>query len=307
MHGTEHKNISGMGFAALGFSLYSIGDVFIKFAAEAEYSPFQIGLFINFFFFPLLLVFAQQGGGLRATLQSKKKHMHIFRSFFGLVSFCAMTNGFAELGMAKSYTLIFAAPFIATILSIFFLGEKIRIYRWSAIAVGFLGVLTVLRPGFIPLEPAALWILLGACCFAISTIIIRKIGEHEPILAFSFYGTITHSIIFIAVIAFTGHAFVPSGEHAWYFAATAAFHVFAAFAVSTAFSRAETSTVAPFHYIQLLWGVLFGYFIFGQGIDLWTALGGLIIVGSGIYMIHREHVRRRQLTHGVVASGAAVE
>lgn len=301
------KNVRAMGLAAFGFSLYSIGDVFLKLASDAHYNPIQIGFWVNLFWVPLLLTFAHKVGGLKNTLRSKKIHMHLARAGLGMVSFYFMTTGFSVLGMATSYTLIFVAPFIATILSIFFLGEKIRIYRWCAIAVGFSGVLVVLRPGMIPLEPAALGILFGAVCYAASTIIIRKIGEDEPLLAFSLFGVIANLTVFGIIMAFKGMSFVPGAGHVWYFAATAIFHVFANFMVSRAFSSGETSTVAPFHYIQLLWGILFGLTIFHNVIDLWTAAGGLIIVASGIYMIHREHVRSREMTHGVVAAGTALE
>lgn len=301
------KNVRAMGLAAFGFSLYSIGDVFLKLSSDAHYNPIQIGFWVNICWIPLLLAFAHKVGGLKNTLKSKKIHMHLARAGLGMVSFYFMTQGFSVLGMATSYTLIFVAPFIATILSIFFLGEKIRIYRWCAIAVGFSGVLVVLRPGMIPLEPAALGILFGAVCYAASTIIIRKIGEDEPLLAFSLFGVIANLTVFGIIMAFKGMSFIPATEHLWYFIAPACFHVFANFMVSRAFSSGETSTVAPFHYVQLLWGILFGLTIFHNVIDVWTAAGGLIIVASGIYMIHREHVRSREMTHGVVAAGTALE
>lgn len=301
------KNVRAMGLAAFGFSLYSIGDIFLKMAGDYGYNPIQIGFWVNLCWVPLLAVLGHKVGGFKNTLQSKKIPMHMARALLGMVSFYFTTQGFAVLGMATSYTLIFIAPFVATILSIFFLGEKIRVYRWIAIACGFTGVLVVLRPGMVPLEPAALGILFGACCYASSTIIIRKIGEHEPLLAFSLYSVLSYIVLFSGIIWYKGYSFVPAPEHMWFFMATAFFHVFANFSVSKAFASGETSTVAPFHYIQLLWGVLFGYFVFGAGIDVWTATGGLIIVGSGIYMIHREHVRRHEMTHGVVAAGTALE
>lgn len=296
-----------MALAVFGFSLYSIGDVFLKLSADHGYNPIQIGFWVNLCWVPLLMLTAHKVGGLMNTIKSKKIHMHLARAGLGMVSFYFMTSGFATLGMATSYTLIFVAPFIATILSIFFLGEKIRIYRWAAIAVGFTGVLVVLRPGMIPLEPAAIGILAGAVCYAASTIIIRKIGEDEPLLAFSLFGVIANLAVFGIAMVLKGMSFVPATEHLWFFAATACFHVFANFAVSKAFASGETSTVAPFHYVQLLWGIVFGLLIFNQGIDVWTAAGGFIIVASGIYMIHREHVRSREMTHGVVAAGTALE
>lgn len=301
-----NKNVRAMALAALGFSFYSIGDVFVKKAA-AIYQPEQVGLWANIFWLPLILSLSSRVGGLLPTLRSKKIHLHLLRALLGMVSFYFMTTGFNVLGMATSYTLIFIAPFIATLLAVAFLGEKIRIYRCMAIAAGFTGVLIVLRPGLIPLEFASLGILFGALCYATSTIIIRKIGEAEPLLAFSLYNVLFFIVVFGAYITWTGEAFLPAMSDLWLFPLIALFHVFGNFSVSTAFKSGETSTVAPFHYVQLVWGILFGYTLFGQGIDVWTALGGAIIVCSGIYMIHREHVRHRELTHGVVASGTALE
>lgn len=299
MNNAFQKNMRGMGLAAAGFSFYSIGDVFIKYAG-AHYAPEQVALFINIFFLPLLLLFSSKVGGLKATLKTRHLKFHIMRSALGMVTFFSVMNGFQTLGMATSYTLLFAAPFILTVLSIFFLKQKIGIYRWASIAAGFVGVMVVLRPGVVPLEPSALMILLGAFCYSCSTIIIRKIGEDEPLMAFSLYGAICGSLVFGSIMLFKGSFIMPPPEHLWFFFGTAIFHIFAGFWVNRAFSSAETSLIAPFQYIQLLWGVGFGFFLFNNPIDLWTGIGGAIIVGSGLYMIHREHVRHRELNIGVV-------
>ncbi|MFA5592247.1 MAG: DMT family transporter [Micavibrio sp.] len=302
----QNKTAFGMALAAVGFSLYSIGDVFIKLGAE-HYPPEKVALFINLFFLPILLILSNRVGGLKATLKTKHLKLHILRGLFGAAVFFCMTTGFVKLGMAMSYTLIFAGPFIMSVLSIYFLGEKIGIHRWASIITGFIGVLVVLRPGVVPLEPAALAIILAAFCFAGSNIIIRRIGEGEPLLAFSLFTCLTSTIVFGTVTLWKGDLSLPSTDHLWFFAATALFHVFANFSVSRAFQTTDTSLAAPFHYVQLLWGLAFGYLLFGQGIDVWTGLGGAIIVGSGIYMIHREHVRSRSLTTGIVAHGGAVD
>lgn len=302
---TKNKAMLGMILSAFGFSLYSIGDIFIKFAAE-HYPPEKVAFFINMFFLPLILIMSNKVGGLKATLKTKHLKLHLLRSVLGMVVFFCMTTGFVKLGMAMSYTLIFSGPFIVSIMSIFFLGEKIGVYRWSAIAAGFVGVLIVLRPS-LHMEIAAVGIILAAFCYAGSTVIIRKIGEGEPLLAFSFYGQIVSSTLFGAMMIYKGEMSLPAVEHLWFFAATAVFHVFANFSVSRAFQITETSVAAPFQYIQLLWGIGAGLLLFHQGIDVWTGLGGAIIVGSGVYMIHRERIRHSELNTGVVAHGGALE
>ncbi len=300
------KNIQGMALSAFGFSLYSVGDVFVKMAA-GHYPPEMVAFYINMFFTPLILALSSRVGGLKATFKTKHLKLHLLRSVLGMCVFFAMTTGFTKLGMAMSYTLIFSGPFIVAIMSIFFLGEKIGPYRWAAIITGFIGVLIVLRPGMVPLEPAALGILAAAFFYAGSTVIVRKIGEGEPLLAFSLYGQIVSTVLFGAMMLFKGEMRLPAVEHLWLFAATAVFHVFANFSVSRAFQTVDTSIAAPFQYIQLLWGILFGILLFQNGgIDGWTALGASIIVGSGVFMIYREHVRRRHITTGVVAHGGTI-
>lgn len=300
MNALSHKNLQGMALAAAGFSFYSIGDVFIKYAG-AIYPPEQVAFMINLFFLPMLLALSNKVGGLGPTLRTKNLKWHLLRAALGMVVFFSMMNGFQKLGMAMSYTLVFAAPFIATILSIVFLNQKIGIYRWAAIGAGFLGVLVVLRPGMVPLDPNALLILLGAVCFAGSVTIMRKIGEDEPLLAFSLYGSLAGMVVFGGYMVAKGSFIMPAPEHLLFFLGTASFHVFGGFWTNRAFSSADTAAVAPFHYVQLLWGVAFGYLLFNNPIDLWTAMGGALIVGSGLYMIHREHVRHREITVGVVA------
>jgi drug/metabolite transporter (DMT)-like permease len=303
---TNNENMLGMMLAAIGFSLYSVGDVFVKFAAE-NYPPEKVAFFINIFFLPLLLMASSKVGGLMNTLRTKHLKLHIIRSLLGMCVFFAMTTGFTQLGMAMSYTLIFMGPFIVSILAVFFLNEKIRAYRWCAIAAGFTGVLIVLRPGLVPLEPAALGIVGAAFCYAISTIIIRKIGDGEPLLAFSLFGCITSLVLFGGMTVFKGEMSMPPMEHMWFFLGTASFHMFANFAVSRAFQTVDTSIAAPFQYTQLLWGMGAGYLLFNTSIDLWTAVGGAIIVCSGIFMIYREHVLNRHITTGVVAHGGTIE
>src|SRR5690606_29932738 len=143
---------------------------------------------------------------------TKHLKLHVLRSLLGMCVFFAMTTGFNQLGMAMSYTLIFAGPFIVAIMSIFFLGERIGPYRWGAIVAGFIGVLVVLRPGMVPLEPAALGIIFAAFCYAGSTVIVRKIGEEEPLLAFSLFGCLISTVLFGSLMIYKGEMSFPKLE-----------------------------------------------------------------------------------------------
>jgi drug/metabolite transporter (DMT)-like permease len=299
----QEKDKKGILFALLGFSLFSIGDLVIKFLADDGFDPPEIAFFLQLFFLPLLLMLSPWIGGIKAALRTDKLWLHVIRALCGVVIFFMMINGFRQLGLALSYTLIFVGPFFATLLSILFLKDRVGAYRWLSMLGGFIGILVVLRPGLEQPDPAALGILLAALLFAVATIIARKIGEDEPLLAFSLFGSIISLQVYGVATFWDGEAMIPKGIQWAQFAMIAIVHVGGSLLTSRAFSMTETALVAPFHYVQLLWGTLFGIVIFSTVPDFWTALGASFVVMSGLFLIYREHVRNRELTAGVTAHG----
>jgi len=297
------KDKKGILFALTGFSLFSIGDLIIKLLADDGFEPPEIAFFLQLFFLPLLLLLSPWLGGIKAALRTKKLWLHLTRALCGVVIFFMMINGFHTLGLALSYTLIFVGPFFATLLSIVFLKDQVGIYRWLSMIGGFIGVLIVLRPGFEQLQPAAIGILLAALLFAVATIIARRIGEDEPLLAFSLFGSIVSLQVYGVATFWDGEATIPHGGQWGMFALIALVHVGGSLLTSRAFSATETALVAPFHYVQLLWGTLFGVLVFSTVPDVWTVLGASCLVMSGLFLIYREHVRHRELTAGVTAHG----
>ena len=297
-------SIKGMMLALFGFSLFSIGDVFMKFMADSGFTAIQTAFWISLMAMIGYLSLAPEIGGLKQTFKTKKLKLHIFRGFLSVCIFFMVINGFQKLGLAMTYTLLFVGPFLATILSAVILKDKVGKHRWISIVLGFIGVLIVLRPGSAPIEWAALGMLFAAFCFACGSIIIRKIGNEEPIIAFAFYNTLISIVVFgILNIMNDGFGRMPTMSELTYFIAVVFFHIGGTFAVTRAFSESETALVAPFHYVQLLWGILFGYIFFETTIDLWTGIGAGIIVSGGIYMIWREKVRNTELNRGATAHG----
>jgi drug/metabolite transporter (DMT)-like permease len=297
------KASKGILFALSGFSLFSFGDLVIKLLADDGFGPSEIAFFLQLFFLPLLLLLSPWIGGIRATLRTDKLWLHVLRALCGVAIFIMMINGFRQLGLALSYTLIFVGPFFAALLSIVFLKERVGRYRWLSMAGGFIGILVVLRPGIVELQPAALGVLLAALLFAAATIIARKIGEDEPLLAFSLFGSVISLQVYGFLTFWDGEALIPRGGQWGLFALIAVFHVAGSLLTARAFSMTETALVAPFHYVQLLWGTLFGILIFSTVPDVWTALGASLVVMSGLFLIYREYVRHREITAVITAHG----
>jgi drug/metabolite transporter (DMT)-like permease len=293
----------GILLALGGFSLFSVGDLLIKLLATAGFKTAEIAFFLQLFFLPLLLLISPWIGGIRAALRTRHRWLHVVRALCGVVIFFMMITGFRELGLALSYTLIFVGPFFAALFSVIFLKEQVGRWRWLSMAGGFLGILIVLRPGFEQLQPAALGILFAALLFAVSTNLARRIGEEEPVIAFSLYGSVVAVLCYGLATFHDGQARIPTGGEWLILAGIGVFHVGGSLMTSRAFSMTETALVAPFHYVQLLWGTLFGVVIFANVPDTWTALGSSLVVFSGLFLIYREHVRHRNLTAGVTAHG----
>lgn len=297
--------IKGMMLAAFGFSLFSIGDTFIKFMADEQFTIVQTAFWVSTCSMIGFLSLANELGGLGKTLKTTKLRFHILRGLFGVGVFFFVVNGFTNLGLGMTYTLLFVGPFIAALLSVIVLKEKFGRHRWTAIALGFIGVLVVLRPGSAPIELAVFGVLLAAVFQASGAIIVRKIGNEEPIIAFAFYNTLISLIVFGPLMIIQGgFENLPTIPQLTFFISVAFFHIGGTFAVTRAYAETDTALIAPFQYMQLLWGVAFGYLFFDTSLDKWTAIGAGIIVSSGIYMIWREKVRNAELTRGATAHGA---
>lgn len=302
----DFKEIAkGMMLAAFGYSLFSIGDTFMKFMADSGFTVVQTAFWTSLCLMIGYLSIAPELGGLKQTFKTASLKLHILRGLLGVGTFFMVINGFTTLGLGLTYTLLFVGPFIAALLSVIVLKEKFGRHRWLAILFGFIGVLVVLRPGTAPMELAVFGVLLGAVCQASAAIIVRKIGNKEPIISFAFYNTLIALIVFGSLMIIQGgFDTLPTIPQLTFFFTVAFFHIGGTFAVTRAFTQTDTALIAPFQYLQLLWGVTFGYMLFNDTIDVWTGAGAGIIVLSGIYMIWREKVKNAELNRGMTAHGA---
>ncbi len=164
-------------------------------------------------------------------------------------------------------------------------------HRWSAIAIGFIGVLVVLRPGLIPLEPASLAAVVAAFFYTIYIICTRKLGNDEPMINMVLFPIISDMLFLIPVILFMGNWQPPALEHLPLFALAGLFYLGGMYWSSLGYASGDSSLVAPIQYSQILWGIILGLIFFDEIPDRWTLAGAAIIVSSGLYIIYREHKR----------------
>jgi len=276
----------GIGLALLAFAMFSIVDLVLKVLA-AHHPLFQL-IFIHtaFSLVPILLVAARTGGGLRANLSTRKPGWHALRAACGTISGLCVFYAFKVMPMADVYALVFTAPLFITALSVPMLGEKVGWRRWSAVAVGFAGILLVLRPGAGLVSPAALAALASAFFYSLGMLIARRMRGTESSVSFGFYSCCAGLTVNALII---GDGWQPMPwEHVAMLAFSGTIGATALICLLTAFRRTDAAVIAPLQYSQMLWGVLYGWLVFGTLPGGMLALGAGIVIASGLYILHRE-------------------
>ncbi|QQG36007.1 MAG: DMT family transporter [Micavibrio aeruginosavorus] len=216
-----------------------------------------------------------------------------------------IVHALAQVTLADFYGIIFMSPFLITILSVVVLKEKIGIHRIAAMIVGFTGVMILAGPQMQSAPLGLLCVFIAMIGGSIVAILIRKIGRVPATALFAFVPFISNALIYGPLMLLPGNFHIP--ENSWLLLEPAGMGVlaFAGFILfSIGFTSAtETAVVAPFHYSQMLWGVLLGYLMFGDIPQKTTIAGSLIILSAGLYMLWREYLHHK-INH---SSSATIE
>lgn len=282
-------NVATIIFTAMDAVIKSVSDIF---------PTGQLVFFRNLFAFAPILIFMATQGGI--TLRTRHLGGHLMRGLFGVSAMYCYFLSYKLLPLSEAIALGLSGPIFLTILSIPFLGEKVGIRRWSACIVGFLGVLVMTRPGAGVWQSAALIPLLAAVFYALAMISIRKLTGTERSGTIVFYFTV------FATLA--GLVTAPLGgiwpELAWVWPSDWQFWGIVVLIglmggigqilITIAFRCAPVSVVAPFDYMALVYGFILGFLFFAEVPDAYLIVGGLVVVMSGIYIVHRETVVARQ-------------
>ncbi|QPF89802.1 DMT family transporter [Bradyrhizobium commune] len=227
------------------------------------------------------------------AMRTERLGTHLMRGAALLGSSLFFITGLRFLPIAEASATGFVSPLFVTALSILFLGEKVGLRRWFATALGLVGVLIILRPGTSAFHLAAFFPVISAACWAGTLILTRMMSGREAVVTTMAYSSLTGLAILTAMVPFVW--VMPS----WTAIALGVFIGVASTAgqwiVVLAYRYGDASVLAPFSYTQLLWVSILGFFIFGELPDLWTIVGAAFIVASGLYIAHRERVRRAQI------------
>lgn len=272
----------------LGYALLSAGDTVVKWVSGAIPLPEIIFFNAIFGLVPVLGMAARAQGGLR-SLATRRMHLHLLRGAFSVGGYFFGYYALGHMHLADFYAVAFTAPLFVTTLSAPVLGERVDGARWAAVVIGFAGVVIMVRPGG-GVEGEALLgaaaILVGALLFAFQLLLARRMGGTETASAVCFYSfVITASATAVPMVA----DFIPPDRVAWEcFTLCGLFNGFGLLCIVAAFRRAPAAVLAPFHYTQMIWGVLVGLLLFGEWPGPALAAGGSLVVGSGLFILFRE-------------------
>ena len=300
----DNQNLLGILCVILAGALFSCNDVAIKWLSN-DYPLHQIILFrslLGLIFTVSLLVPLQ--GGLK-ILKTNFLSYHLTRGFLVFFANLLFFMSLPLMNYAEATAVFFIAPVIITLLSIIFLNEKIGPHRWAAIALGFIGVIIILKPTSNSIQIVAILPAMAAVCYATLHIFTRKMGATEKASTMAVYIQIT--LIFMSSLlgilvgdgrfeAVSPEAFkfllrpwvTPSFNDAVVISCLGVFSAFGGFFISQGYRISQPSKAAPFEYVSLILSVIWGIFLFNEFPDLLAYSGIVLIASGGIYIFIRE-------------------
>ena len=304
---SHSRNDTALGILCLcaGIGLFAIQDLILK-LLSGSYPLSEAMVLRGLTAMPLLMLLAVRDGGLRTLITPATGRM-IARGVIMFMAYAAYYLALPALPIATTVALYFTAPLFITVLSVLWLKENVGWRRWAAVALGFSGVVVMVRPGAAMFDWAALMVLLSGLSYGGAMIFARKLGETETAPAMAFWGNFVFLVVALAMSTAFGSGAFANESHptlafllrGWAWPSTidallmCGCGVIAALGLTLltqAYRIADSNAVAPFEYSYMLWGVLWGWTFFNEWPDLISWIGIAIIMAAGLLVLWREKV-----------------
>jgi drug/metabolite transporter (DMT)-like permease len=254
---------------------------------SATIHPFEIAFFRSLFALIVVLPWFVRLG--LQPLRTQRFGLHAVRAALNVFAMLSFFYALSIAPLSEVTALGFTAPIFATLLAALVLGEAVRLRRWSAIAVGFLGVLIILRPGFQEVGPGQLLVLFSSLIWACALLVIKTLSRTDSSVTITSYMALLMMPLLLAPAALVWQ-WPDAGQLLW-LALIGVLGGTGQLCVAEALRQADTALVMPFDFCKLLWVTVLAYLAFGEVPDQFTWLGGAIVFASVLYITYRE--RRR--------------
>ncbi|MCP4877479.1 MAG: DMT family transporter [Gammaproteobacteria bacterium] len=274
----------------LSILLFSLMDASVKWLG-ASYPTTQIMFFrCMVALIPIMVIISIRGGA--SILRTTQKKLHLLRSLLGIAAMGLAFYSFSMMPLAEAVSILHTAPLFMTALSVILLRETVGIRRWSAIILGFIGMLLVVRPGTDMLASGSLYMLAAAFLIGCTTIVIRHLGKMDDAVCITFYFTITGVLVSSAGIFIQGWI-NPLPTDLALLILVGFLGGMAQYLMTLSYRHLAVGVVAPLKYLTIVFGGSIAYLIWGEIPDLQSVLGISIIILSGLYTLHRELIRNK--------------
>ena len=220
--------------------------------------------------------------------------LHFKRCLAGLIALVSIFVALRNLPLATVVSISFAAPIFITIFSIFLLNEKVGLYRWMAVLVGFLGIIFITEPGFSALNVYYIYPIIFCLGLSYVAIAIRKLSSTEPAWLISFF--FSFSIMLLSFLSFYQGWILPSLLDLFLLSMVGILGGLANLWLSQSYKYSEVSLVSPLKYLGLVFAIIFGYFIWNEIPTFKTLLGALLVIVSSIIIFRREMYLKKKLS-----------
>lgn len=267
-----------------GVFLFACGEVLVK-QLTADYHVVQI-VWARYTFHAVLFLILFARIGLHRQIATARPALQFTRSVLLLVATACFFTALGYLPLADAVAINFVSPLLVCAFSIPILGERVGIHRWTAIAVGFAGVMMIIRPGLGTMHWAAALPLVTAVCYALYQILTRIAARSEDARTSLFWTSAVGMVIASAAVPFFWQA--PDAAGWTRMVAIGLLFGLGHYLLIRGLAMAPASTLSPFNYTQIIWATGFGYVFFGQLPDQPAAAGALVVIASGLYVWRRE-------------------
>ena len=285
------KNQLGFLYMFMSVCAFSLMDIIVKWSVDY---PIGQVLFFRGFFGILFYFFIIPRDRLHNFYQTKRAGLHTLRCLSGLIALVAIFIALRKLPLATVVSISFAAPIFTTIFSIFLLSEKVGIYRWLAVVVGFIGILVITEPGISQLNIYYIFPIIFCLGLSYVAISIRQLSTTEPVWLISFYFSL--SITLLSFLTIPQGWVMPNLQDFILLSFVGIFGGVANLWLGQSYKYSEVSLVTPLKYLALLFAIIFGYFIWGEVPTVKTLAGAFLVIISTLIIFRREIYKKKIIT-----------